>query len=162
WTGAWFYAAGRAPAELAAWRQREADAGRFQECASESVGGYPFRIEVRCGGGRGGGPGAAAVELGPPAGRAAGVVPGPTPLAREFTGPLEISEWGRPPTYVASWMRGEGTVRGWSLVPERASLVLEALAVRDPGIDGDVIGARRVELQVRQARGSSPDRPPIE
>jgi len=162
WTGAWFYAAGRAPAELAAWRQREADAGRFQECASESVGGYPFRIEVRCGGARVELQGTPTIELRLPIVRASVQVQDPRLLTGEFTGPLEISESGRPPTYVASWMRGEGSVRGSSLVPERASLVLEALAVRDPGIDGDVIGARRVELQVRQARGSSPDRPPIE
>ena len=39
WSGLWFYAASRVQAEMAAWRQREAEAGRVQECASETVGG---------------------------------------------------------------------------------------------------------------------------
>src|SRR5262245_7415739 len=48
WTVLWFYMAGRAEAELAAWRERERQAGWTQNCASQSIGGYPFRIEVRC------------------------------------------------------------------------------------------------------------------
>ena len=50
WTGLWFYAAARAETEMVAWREREAKAGRLQECASQSIAGYPFRIEVRCNG----------------------------------------------------------------------------------------------------------------
>src|SRR5262245_33692174 len=49
-TALWFYAAARADGEIALWREREQQAGRAQGCASQSVGGYPFRIEVRCGG----------------------------------------------------------------------------------------------------------------
>ena len=48
WTALWFYAAGQAKAEMAAWRERERQAGRQQDCASLSVGGYPMGIEVRC------------------------------------------------------------------------------------------------------------------
>jgi hypothetical protein len=33
-----------------AWRASERQAGRQQDCASQSIEGYPFRIEVRCGG----------------------------------------------------------------------------------------------------------------
>ena len=50
WTALWFYAAGRAETEIAAWRASERQAGRLQDCASQSIDGYPFRIEVRCGG----------------------------------------------------------------------------------------------------------------
>src|SRR5260370_31348177 len=52
WSGFWFYAAARAEADLAAWRESAGQAGRAQDCASQSIGGYPFRIEVRCGGAR--------------------------------------------------------------------------------------------------------------
>src|SRR3989442_671826 len=45
WTGLWFYAAGRAKAEATAWREREQQAGRQQDCASQSVGGYPSEVE---------------------------------------------------------------------------------------------------------------------
>src|SRR5260370_4002386 len=51
WTGVWFYAAARAEAEIAVWRERERQAGRAQDCASHSIGGFSFRIEVRFGGG---------------------------------------------------------------------------------------------------------------
>src|SRR5207253_9309171 len=50
WTGLWFHAAGRAETEIAAWRERERQAGRQQDCATQTLGGYPFRIEVHCGG----------------------------------------------------------------------------------------------------------------
>ena len=50
WTALWFYASGRAETEIAAWRAAERQAGRLQNCASQSIAGYPFRIEVRCGG----------------------------------------------------------------------------------------------------------------
>src|SRR5262245_4000794 len=48
WTGLWFYAAAKAKTEIAAWRAREFDAGRFYDCATDSIGGFPFRIEWRC------------------------------------------------------------------------------------------------------------------
>ena len=49
WTGLWFYAAAKAKSEIAAWRERESRAGRLYDCASEAIGGYPFRLEWRCG-----------------------------------------------------------------------------------------------------------------
>jgi len=159
WTGLWFYAAARAKAEMATWRQREAVAGRLQDCASVSVGGYPFRIEVRCGGARFELEGTPTLELRLPLLLAAVQVHDPRLLIGELTGPLEISEPGRPPSYVVGWRRGQASVRGLSPAPEGVSLVLEALAVRDPGIGGDAIRARRMELAVRRASSSTPDRP---
>src|SRR4029450_12320864 len=67
WTAVWFYAAGRAQEEIAAWRAREAKAGRTQDCASQSIAGYPFRIEVRCVGARFGLTGAPTLRLRLPA-----------------------------------------------------------------------------------------------
>src|SRR5258707_5895870 len=49
WTGFWFHVAARAEAEVATFRERERQAGRLQDCASQSIVGYPFRIEMRCG-----------------------------------------------------------------------------------------------------------------
>src|SRR6185436_13112411 len=48
WTAVWFYAAERANAAIAGWIEREARAGRVYTCGSQSLRGYPFRIEVRC------------------------------------------------------------------------------------------------------------------
>lgn len=48
WSGFWFYGRGKVEAELAAAIAREAEKGRTWTCRDRSVGGYPFRIEVRC------------------------------------------------------------------------------------------------------------------
>src|SRR5213082_2542600 len=45
WTVLWFHASSVAQAAIAAWREREAELGRVYTCASEDLGGYPFRIE---------------------------------------------------------------------------------------------------------------------
>ena len=44
----WYYAAGKAEAAIDGWRAREAKAGRIYTCGSQTIGGYPFRIEVNC------------------------------------------------------------------------------------------------------------------
>src|SRR5262249_16723736 len=49
WSGLWCFAASRAQTEFAAWRAREAARGRIVDCGAQEVGGFPFRIELRCG-----------------------------------------------------------------------------------------------------------------
>lgn len=48
WSGFWFYAHGRTVAEIDKALAREAGRGRTWTCNNRSVGGFPFRIEVRC------------------------------------------------------------------------------------------------------------------
>ena len=48
WSAFWFYAAERANQIIAGWLEREARVGRIYRCGSQSLGGFPFRIEVRC------------------------------------------------------------------------------------------------------------------
>src|SRR5260370_40349496 len=48
WTALWFHASSVAQASIAAWRAREAQSGRLYTCASENLGGYPFRLEGVC------------------------------------------------------------------------------------------------------------------
>ena len=95
WTALWFYAAGRAETEIAAWRASERQAGRQQDCASQSIEGYPFRIEVRCGGAGFELKGTPTLQLKLPRVLAAVQVYDPKLLISEFTGPLEIAEPGR-------------------------------------------------------------------
>ncbi len=52
WSLFWFYAASQAEVKADAWRAQEAKSGRSFECAKQSIGGFPFRIEVRCEGAR--------------------------------------------------------------------------------------------------------------
>jgi hypothetical protein len=130
WTGVWFYAAARAEAEIAAWRARERQAGRTQDCASQSIGGYPFRIEVRCGGASFELKGTPTLQLKLPFAVAAVQVYDPKLLIGEFTGPLEISEPGRPPAGIVSWTLAQASVRGLPAGVERASLALVEPTVR--------------------------------
>ncbi|WP_332683224.1 DUF2125 domain-containing protein [Bosea sp. (in: a-proteobacteria)] len=50
WSGLWVVARGKVEQHLEAGIAREANAGRNWTCRDRSVGGYPFRIEVRCAG----------------------------------------------------------------------------------------------------------------
>jgi hypothetical protein len=164
WTGFWFYAAARAEAEIASFRERERQAARPQDCASQAIGGYPFRIEVRCGGATFELKGTPTLELKLPFVLAAVQVYDPKLLITEFTAPLDISEPGRPPAYVVNWNLGQASVRGLPAQVERASLALDAPSVRDTGVAGNdpVFRAQHLELHGREAAGSTPDNPLIE
>ena len=48
WSGLWFYASGEAETRINAWQAQQAAAGRTFACGNQAVGGFPFRIEVRC------------------------------------------------------------------------------------------------------------------
>jgi len=164
WSALWFYAAARAEADLAAWREKERQAGRTQHCASQSIGGYPFRIEVRCDSAGLQLNGAPTLQLKLPTAVVAAQVYDPKLLIGEFTGPLEISEAGRPPAAIVNWNLGQASVRGLPSRVERASLVLVGPTVHAPSLAGDdaVLSARRLELHGRQAPGSTADDPVIE
>ena len=164
WTGVWFYAASRAEADLAAWWQLERQAGRTQNCASQSIGGYPFLLEVRCGGAGLELQGTPTLQFKLPLAVAAVQVYDPRLLIGEFTGPLEISEAEREPAAVVNWTLGQASVRGLPSSVERASLVLVGPTVRAPSLAGNdpVLTARRLELHARQAPGSRADSPAVE
>src|SRR6478752_1248866 len=48
WSAFWFYARARAYAEIDTALAREAERGRTWTCTDRTIGGYPFRIELRC------------------------------------------------------------------------------------------------------------------
>jgi hypothetical protein len=164
WTGLWFYVAAQAKAEMATWRERERQAGRQQDCASLSVSGYPFRIEMRCAGAGFELKGTPAIRLDLPSVLAMVQIYDPKLLIIEFTGPLNVSQRRGQTDYVVNWNVGQASVRGLPSEPERGSLVLDALSVRDPGTVGNdpVFSARHFELHGRQAPGSRADNPAIE
>jgi hypothetical protein len=154
WTAFWFYASDRAQAEIAAWRAHERQAGRLQDCGSQAIGGYPFRIEVRCGAASFELKGASTLQLKLPLALLAVQVYDPKLLIGEFTGPLEISEPGRPSSAVVDWKLAQASVRGLPAGIERASLVLDAPIVRDAGA-AVVFRAERAELHGREAGDSA-------
>src|SRR5205085_11506229 len=48
WIGFWFFAASKTQATITQWREREGRAGRIYACANQEIGGFPFRVEVKC------------------------------------------------------------------------------------------------------------------
>ena len=160
WTGFWFYAAAQAKTEIASWRERERQAGRRQDCASLSVGGYPFRIEVRCADGNFELQGTPTLRLDLSSVLAVVQVYDPRLLIGEFKGPLNVSQQSGRNEFILDWDVGRASVRG--RLPsqvERVSLALEALSIRDSGTGNadPTFKARHFELHGRQAGSRAAD-----
>lgn len=165
WTGLWFYVASTAKSAIADWRVREGRAGRVNECGTESIGGFPFRIEVDCGSPRvvlrGAGK---SVVLKAEHLLVAAQIYQPTLLIGEFTGPLTIAEGDEAPTYIATWTLGLSSVHGTRHRLERASLVWDDPVLRHAGTSGDLLmfKASHVELHGRTAEGSTAQHPALD
>jgi hypothetical protein len=161
WTGLWFYAAKRADAELAAWRNREAAAGRVVGCGTQRIAGFPFRIEIRC----------TDPTLTLQASQltfrlkdllAAVQIYQPTLLIGEFTGPLTVANDGRPPDIVADWSLAQTSVHGLTSEPDRVSVVLDKPSLARPASPAaqTLASAEHLELHARQAP-RLPQDPPV-
>ncbi len=165
WSAFWYYAVGKAEVDIDGWRAREAKAGRIYTCGSQTIGGYPFRIEVDC---------QNATVLfrsnQPPAEiKARGIliaaqIYDPTLLISEFHGPLTIAEPGQAPNLEVNWKLAQSSVRGTPNAPERVSLVFEKPVVeRISGNDRqNLLRAQHVEIHGRLLEGSANHNPVIE
>ncbi len=165
WTGLWFYASAVTQKTLAGWFEREAKAGRIYSCGSQTVSGFPFRIEIQC----------------EPAGMEwrseqptavlktgsiliAAQVYQPTLLTSEFIGPLTMADPGGPPQFVANWKLFKSSVRGGPARPERASIALDAPTFDRVTASGNetLFKAAHAEVQGRIVEGSAVDNPVID
>jgi hypothetical protein len=165
WTWAWDYSAGMAQAALEGWRAREAKAGRVYSCGSQSVGGYPFRIEVNC-------DNASAIFRSnkPPVTIKAGSVTvaaqvyEPTQLTSDIGGPVTVAKIGGEPFVVADWALGRSSVSGTPKAPQRVSLVFDRPVVNviDGGRQENLLRAQRIEVHGRIVEGSAVSNPVIE
>jgi len=161
WTGLWTYAARRAYAELVAWRNREAAAGRVVACGTQRIAGFPFRIEINCT------DPALDLQANQLAFRlkdllAAVQIYQPTLLIAEFTGPLTVASAGRPPDIVADWTLAQTSVHGLPSEPDRISVVLDKPSVARPASPAaqTLASAQRLALHIRQAP-RLPQDPPV-
>ncbi len=158
WSGFWYFATGVAERRLDEWRAQEARSGRVFTCGSQTIGGFPFRVELRCGN--------AGAELRsapqPTVLKLADIVVvaqvwDPTLLVAEFNGPLTVGDPGRPPSLSATWKLAQASVRGTPAKPERISIVIEG--GRLDRIDAPAVEtlarADRVELHSRVAPDST-------
>src|SRR6185437_153432 len=145
WTGFWKFAADKAQQTIEGWRAREAKSGRIYDCGSQTVGGFPFRIEVTC-------DQASAVfrsneppmELKAASLLVVAQVYQPGLIISEFHGPLTVGQAEKEPEFLASWKLAQSSVRGTPAAPQRASLVFD-----DPVIDRFSSGARQNLLRAR-------------
>lgn len=162
WSGFWFYASSRAETAIAAWRARNAQAGRQYSCGRLSTGGYPFRIEVICSD-----PTVTLNDQGRPlSAKAARVhvaaqIYDPTLLIAEIVGPLTVNEAGLPPLQ-ANWRLAQMSLRGRPSAPERLSVVFHHPWIRQKvnGTELSVLSAKHIEIQAR-VRTPASDRTPV-
>ena len=165
WSYLWYYATGKAEVAIDGWRAREAKAGRIYTCGSQSIGGYPFRIELTCDKAaavfRGNQP---PVEIKTSSILVAAQLYQPTLLISDFYGPLTIADLGHAPNIIVNWKLAQSSVRGTPSAPERISLVFDQPVVER--INGNnrqsVLKAQHIEVHGRLAAGSVTNKPIIE
>ena len=165
WTMLWNYAASIASRALSGWIDREVALGRVYACGSQTIGGFPFGILIRCD------EAAATFKSNrPPFDVSAkditfsAQVFRPTLLNGEITGPVTLADPGQPPTFTANWSRAQLALLGLPPEPERVTV-----SVAKPRLDrnagpaaGTIFQADQVEVDGRIIQGSARRNPVIE
>ena len=163
WTAAWNYGAGVAGQTIDGWKMREAKAGRVYTCATQTIGGFPFGIEMRCAD-----PGADLKSNRPPLtlkGKdmlVSAHVWAPTTLTTDFTGPLSISEPGQAITFTANWRTAQTELHGLPASPESAALRVDKPVVDRVGDSQHFFKADHVGVDSRMVSGTVQSNPVIE
>jgi hypothetical protein len=165
WCVLWFYAAEVAQKTLAGWFEREAKAGRIYSCGSQTVGGFPFRIELHCD------PASMEWRSAQPTAvlKTAGILIAaqiyqPSLLTSEFIGPLTMADADGSPQFIANWSLLQSTVRGGPVMPEGASVSIDAPSFDrvTPTGKETLFKASHAEVQGRIVEGSAADNPIID
>lgn len=169
WSGFWFYAVSEAGVKADAWLAQEAKSGRSYDCAKRSIGGFPFRFEMRCEGARvtltsqtAGAAEPVTINLGEIL--AVAQVYDPKLLIAEFKAPATISASPNAPAMQMNWSKADSSVVGLPAVPQRASIVFDDVAIdrNDGSVQVPLARAKHVELHGRLAEGSTLKDPVIE
>jgi len=171
WSAFWFFAVSQAEVKADAWRAQEAKSGRSYTCAKQSIGGYPFRLEMRCDGARvtltSQTADAAAIPVTINLGEILAVaqIYDPKLLIAEFHAPATISETPNAPAMQVNWTTARASVVGLPAIPQRASIVFDDVAIdrtNNSAVQVPVARAKHVELHGRLAEGSTLKDPVIE
>lgn len=153
WSAAWFYASGRASAEIDAWMAREAGEGRNWSCASREIGGFPFRFELICA--------EPTVTFAGPGGwtarmiraHAVAQVWNPNHIIAEFVGPSRLVETATGREVTANWSLLQVSGVGNEGRAERVSIAANDYSLAENGTT--VFSARHTELHVRHHPGEA-------
>jgi hypothetical protein len=162
WGGAWYYGSRVLERTIEGWKAREAKAGRAYTCATQTIGGFPFGIELRCADA-----GADLTSTKPPlALKARGMLVSahvwqPTQFTTEIAGPLTIAEPGDAVTISANWRHAQTKVHGLPVSPESVSIQVEQIVV-DRAAGEKLFKADRADLNGRLLSGTVQDNPVIE
>jgi hypothetical protein len=165
WTALWSYAASIANEALTGWLNREAALGRVYACGSQTIGGFPFGIAIRCD------KVAAAFKSNrPPFDVSAGEITfsaqvfRPTLLNGQISAPVTLADPGQGPAFVANWSAAWLTLLGLPPEPERVTVDLTKPRLdRTAGPNaGMIFQADRLEVDGRIIAGSARRNPVIE
>jgi hypothetical protein len=165
WNLLWSYAASIANETLAGWIGREAALGRVYACGSQTTGGFPFGIILRCD------KAAAAFNSNhPPFNLNAGGFTfsaqlfRPTLLHGDIDGPVTLADPGGPPIFTANWSKAQITLLGLPPEPERVTVALAAPRLdRHAGPNnGMIFQADQIDVDGRIIQGSATNNPVIE
>jgi hypothetical protein len=162
WAAAWYYGSGVLERTIEGWKTREARAGRVYSCATQTIGGFPFGIELRCADA-----GAEFRSNRPPLALktkdmlVSAQLWQPTALTTRFVGPLTVAEPGQPPAISATWRLAQSTVRGLPTAPERISFIIEQPVVTRTAGE-TLFKADRLDLDGRLVSGTVQANPVIE
>ena len=166
WSIMWFRSSDVTQQTLQGWFDREALAGRIYSCANPQIGGFPFRIEVRCAPAamEWRGSGQPTVFAGIAGLLVAAQVYQPSHLISEISGPFVLADAQGKPAYQADWKLLQSSVRGGPDMPDRVSV-----AMSEPRFERIIAGgneslftAQRAELQGRIVEGSAAGNPVID
>jgi hypothetical protein len=165
WCAFWFYAADRAKGTIAGWIERERQSGRIYTCGDQSLGGFPFRIEFRCGKA-----GAELPNAKPPMTlSASGILAAvqvyqPTLLLAEIEGPLAVADLGQAPKMTANWSLAQISLRGTPRAPQRISFSADQMTIdrSDSERAERIFSANHAELHGRLASGTVVENPVID
>ena len=165
WSALWSYAASIANEALSGWLNREAALGRVYACGSQTIGGFPFGIAIRCD------KMAAAFKSNrPPFDVSAGEITfsaqvfRPTLLNGEISAPVTLADPGQGPAFVANWSAARLTLLGLPPEPERVTVDLAKPRLdRTAGANaGMIFRADRLEVDGHIIAGSARRNPVIE
>lgn len=148
WTGAWFYASGRAEREIDAWITAEAAKGRVWSCADRQLGGFPFRFELMCNAPKVMLAGAGQWSWSATRAHAVAQVWNPGHIIAEFQGPAQLSEATTGRQIEANWKLLQVSGVGTRGELERMSVSANDYTLAEGGTT--VFVARHAEFHVRR------------